>query len=802
MGYDYKQIEQKWQKKWKDASLYKCDVYDFSKPKFYIMDMFPYPSAQGLHVGHMEGYSATDALARYKRAQGFNVLHPMGFDSFGLPAEQYAIKNNKNPGPFTDANIENFKRQMDMCGLSVDWSKQIQTSDPSYYKWTQWIFLKLFEHDLAYIDDRPVNYCPELGTVLANEEVIDGKSERGGYPVITVNMKQWVLKITAYADKLLEDLKLLDWPNSTITMQTNWIGKSEGVEIEFDVVNSKSKFYVYTTRVDTLFGCTYVTLAPEHPLVKDLVTKENKEAVDKYLQEVKNKSEIERTSTVKQKTGVFTGSYAINPINNTQVPIYIGDYVLASYGTGAVMAVPTHDQRDFDFAKAHNIPMVQVIEGDCTSKAYEGDGKHINSSYANGLNNKDAAKIITSKLVEIKKGTVKVHYKLRDWLFSRQRYWGEPIPIIHLEDGSLVPVSYTDLPLTLPELDNYAPSGDGKPPLSKAKDWVNVEVNGKKGVRETNIMPQWAGSSWYYIRYLDPHNDKEIADPKLIEHWLPVDVYIGGAEHAVLHLLYARFWHKFLYDIGVVKCKEPFKKLRHQGMILGSDGNKMSKSKGNVVNPNECVEEYGADSLRLYELFKGPIDQSLPWSDNGLAGASRFLNRFYRLFADQNYINKYSTENDHKLDEVMHQTIKKVTSDYENLDFNTAISQIMILVNNFYQADKLYVEYLKQACQLLAPIAPHIAQECYSLITKSDNFIDYVKWPSFDESIASSKTATLSISINGKHRGTITLPFGFNDQEKALDQVKSMPEISKYLEGKIIIKVIFVPNKIINIVIK
>jgi leucyl-tRNA synthetase len=802
MGYDYKQIEQKWQKKWKDASLYKCDVYDFSKPKFYIMDMFPYPSAQGLHVGHMEGYSATDALARYKRAQGFNVLHPMGFDSFGLPAEQYAIKNNKNPGPFTDANIENFKRQMDMCGLSVDWSKQIQTSDPSYYKWTQWIFLKLFEHDLAYIDDRPVNYCPELGTVLANEEVIDGKSERGGYPVITVNMKQWVLKITAYADKLLEDLKLLDWPNSTITMQTNWIGKSEGVEIEFDVVNSKSKFYVYTTRVDTLFGCTYVTLAPEHPLVKDLVTKENKEAVDKYLQEVKNKSEIERTSTVKQKTGVFTGSYAINPINNTQVPIYIGDYVLASYGTGAVMAVPTHDQRDFDFAKTHNIPMIQVIEGDCTSKAYEGDGKHINSSYANGLNNKDAAKIITSKLVEIKKGTVKVHYKLRDWLFSRQRYWGEPIPIIHLEDGSLVPVSYTDLPLTLPELDNYAPSGDGKPPLSKAKDWVNVEVNGKKGVRETNIMPQWAGSSWYYIRYLDPHNDKEIADPKLIEHWLPVDVYIGGAEHAVLHLLYARFWHKFLYDIGVVKCKEPFKKLRHQGMILGSDGNKMSKSKGNVVNPNECVEEYGADSLRLYELFKGPIDQSLPWSDNGLAGASRFLNRFYRLFADQNYINKYSTENNHKLDEVMHQTIKKVTSDYENLDFNTAISQIMILVNNFYQADKLYIEYLKQACQLLAPIAPHIAQECYSLITKSDNFIDFVKWPSFDESIASSKTATLSISINGKHRGTITLPFGFNDQEKALDQVKSMPEISKYLEGKTIVKVIFVPNKIINIVIK
>lgn len=802
MGYDFKQIEQKWQKKWKDASLYKCDVYDFSKPKFYIMDMFPYPSAQGLHVGHMEGYSATDALARFKRAQGFNVLHPMGFDSFGLPAEQYAIKNNKNPGPFTQANIENFKKQMDMCGLSVDWSKQIETSDPSYYKWTQWIFLKLYEHNLAYIDSRPVNYCPELGTVLANEEVINGKSERGGFPVITVNMKQWVLKITEYAEKLLDGLKLLDWPNSTITMQTNWIGKSEGVEIEFDVADIDQKFYVYTTRVDTLFGCTYVTLAPEHPLVSKLVTKENKKQVEDYIEQVKNKSEIERTSTVKEKTGVFTGSYAINPINNTRVPIYIGDYVLASYGTGAVMAVPTHDQRDFLFAKQHNINMIQVIEGDCVNQAYEGDGKHINSSFADGLNNKEAAKVITDKLVEIKKGTVKVHYKLRDWLFSRQRYWGEPIPIIHLEDGSLVPVSYTELPLQLPELDNYAPSGDGKPPLSKATKWLNVEVDGKKGVRETNIMPQWAGSSWYYIRYLDPKNDKEIADPKLIEHWLPVDVYIGGAEHAVLHLLYARFWHKFLYDIGVVKCPEPFKKLRHQGMILGSDGNKMSKSKGNVVNPNQCVEEYGADSLRLYELFKGPIDQSLPWSDNGLAGASRFLNRFYRLFADQNYINKYTLENDHKLDEIMHQTIKKVTSDYENLNFNTAISQIMILVNNFYQQDKLYVEYLKQACQLLAPVAPHISQECYSLITKDDGFIDFVSWPKFDEEIASSKQATLSISINGKHRGTIQVPLNYDNKDELVEKIKDMPEIYKHIEGKTIIKVIFVPNKILNIVVK
>jgi len=801
MGYNFKEIEKKWQKEWKDHKLYECDVYDFSKPKFYVMDMFPYPSAQGLHVGHMEGYSASDALARFKRAQGFNVLHPMGFDSFGLPAEQFAIKNNKHPDIFTQANIENFKKQMEMCGLSVDWSKQIETSNPSYYKWTQWIFLKLYEHNLAYMDERPVNYCPQLGTVLANEEVINGKSERGGYPVITINMKQWILKITAYADRLLQDLNGLDWPNSTITMQTNWIGKSTGVEISFDVENTDDVIKVYTTRVDTLFGCTYVVLAPEHPLVNKLVTKECKDQVDKYIEQVKQKSEIERTSTNKEKTGVFIGSYAINPINNKKVPIYIGDYVLASYGSGAVMAVPCHDQRDYEFAIKNNIEMIQVLEGDVSKCAMVDDGKHINSSFADGLYINDAKIVITKKLIELNKGKEVVHYKLRDWLFSRQRYWGEPIPIIHLEDGSMKPVSYSELPLTLPELDNYAPAGDGKPPLAKAKNWVNVEVDGKKGVRETNIMPQWAGSSWYYIRYLDPKNDECLADEKLIQHWLPVDVYIGGAEHAVLHLLYARFWHKFLYDLGIVKCKEPFKKLRHQGMILGSNGLKMSKSLGNVVNPNDCVNDYGADSLRLYELFKGPIDQSLPWSDNGLSGANKFLNRVYRLFTDENFTKLISDKNDGSLDVIVNKTIKKVTSDYENLAFNTAISQIMIMVNAFYQAKSIYKEYLKVLVQLLAPIAPHICQECFNLLGY-EGFIDFVKWPSYDEKKIIETQKEIAISINGKLRGTMQLEAGFNDKDKALEIAKENENVQRYLVDKQIVKVIFVVDKILNIVIK
>ena len=801
VGYDFKSIEKKWQKEWREKELYKCDVYDFSKPKFFVMDMFPYPSAQGLHVGHMEGYSATDALARFKRAQGYNVLHPMGFDSFGLPAEQYAIKNNKHPGPFTQANIENFKRQMDSCGLSVDWSKQIETSDPNYYKWTQWIFEKLFENGLAYEDERPVNYCPELGTVLANEEVIDGKSERGGYPVISIKLKQWVLKITAYADKLIEGLKDLDWPLSTIAMQKNWIGKSTGVQIKFKVEGSNDSFEVYTTRADTLYGCTYVCLAPEHPLVNKLVSVEQKEAVEEYVKSAQAKSEIVRTDLSKEKTGVFLGRYAINPINNKKVPIYVADYVLASYGTGAVMACPAHDERDYAFAKKYNLEMIKVIESDISTSAYTGDGKHINSGIADGLNIKDAIEAIADELIKQGNGFKKTNYKLRDWLFSRQRYWGEPIPIIHMEDGSLKEVPYEELPLELPELDNYAPVGDGKPPLEKATSWVNVTIDGKKGKRETNIMPQWAGSSWYYIRYLDPNNNNAIADPKLIKHWLPVDVYVGGAEHAVLHLLYARFWHKFLYDQGYVFCEEPFKKLFHQGMILGENGEKMSKSRGNVVNPNQCVEECGADSLRLYELFKGPLDQSLPWSSQGLAGANRFINRVYRLFSDCEFTKKISLENSHELDKIYHKTVKKVSEDFEKLAFNTAIAQIMIFVNNIYQAKSIYRPYLIGLIQLLAPVCPHVCQECYSLIGEK-GFIDFVKWPSYDEKLTVDDEVSISISVNGKHRGLLKVSKGFEDKDQLLKMALDMEEIKRHTDNKEIVKVIFVKDKILNIVVR
>ena len=801
MGYDFSSIENKWQKYWEQNDTFKCDVYDFDKPKYYIMDMFPYPSAQGLHVGHIEGYSATDAESRFKRAQGFNVLHPIGFDSFGLPAEQYAIKNNKHPGPFTNDNIKNFVSQLKSCGLSYDWSKQIQTSDPSYYKWTQWIFIKLFENGLAYMENRPVYYCPELGTVLANEEVVNGRSERGNFPVVKLALNQWVLKITEYAQKLLDDLPLLDWPESTISMQRNWIGKSTGVEIDFDVVDSTESFSVFTTRVDTLFGCTYVVLAPEHELVSIITTPECQKDVDAYLDSIKSKSELERTALSKEKTGVFIGAYAINPINNKKVPIYIGDYVLATYGSGAVMAVPCHDERDYEFAKAHSIDFIQVIEGDVSETAMVDDGKHINSKYADGLNNQEAAKVITAHLVAINKGKEKINYKLRDWLFSRQRYWGEPIPVVHMDSGEIVPASYDELPITLPELDDYAPSGDGKPPLEKATDWVNVTIDGQHGHRETNIMPQWAGSSWYYIRYLDPHNDKELADPKLISHWLPVDLYIGGAEHAVLHLLYARFWHKFLYDQKIVDCKEPFKKLCHQGMVLGSNGVKMSKSLGNVVNPNDCIEEYGADSLRLYELFKGPIDQSLPWSDNGLSGANKFLNRVYRLYTDEQFVSMWTDKDDGSLEYELNSTIKKVTEDYEALHFNTAIAQMMIFVNALYQAKSLCKKHLVILAQLFNPIVPHIACEIYELIGGKD-CLEFLKWPTFDESKCILDEIVIPVSVNGKHRGNINVKRDFDDEVELVKMANEIEGIARYTIDKEIFKVIFVKNKILNILVK
>ena len=803
MGYDFKSIEEKWEKVWDEKKAFKTDTYDFSKPKFFVMDMFPYQSAVGLHVGHVEGYTATDALARMKRMQGFNVLHPIGYDAFGLPAEQFAIKNNKNPGPYTDQNIDNFRTQLKRLGFSYDWDREIKTTDPSYYKWTQWIFLKLYEKGLAYEDYRLVNWCPALGTVLANEEVIDGKSERGGFPVERRPMKQWVLKITAYADKLLEGLKDIQWPASTLAMQKNWIGKSKGTVVVFPVKDSDKNIEVFTTRADTLFGCTYVVLAPEHPLVKELTTKSEEEKVLAYQKLVASKSDQERTDGSKEKTGVFLGSYAINPINGKVVPIYIGDYVLATYGSGAVMAVPCHDQRDFDFAKKHHIEMIQVIEGDCAEAAFEGDGKHINSSFADGMNNEEAKKAITEKLIEINKGRYQVNYKLRDWLFSRQRYWGEPIPVIHMEDGKTIPVPYDQLPLTLPEMKDYKPSGDGQPPLSKEKDWVEVTVDGKKGLRETNTMPQWAGSSWYYARYIDPHNNEAIGDKKLLDHWLPVDVYVGGAEHAVLHLLYARFWHKFLHDQGIFKSTEPFQKLYHQGLVLGPDGQKMSKSLGNTVSPDDVINEYGADSLRLYEMFKGPVDQSMPWSNDGPRGAKRFLDKFYRLYSDEEYTSKIKDEENPELDFIYHATVKKCTNDYEVLHYNTGISQLMVCISEFYKAKVLPKKMMLGLAQLLAPICPHLAQECYTLLGY-DGLIDYVPWPSFDENKMNDRPVTYAIQVNGKLRSTIEWKKDCSEEEaeelkkKALSDEKVLPHI----QGKTIAKVIVVKNKIVSIVAK
>ncbi len=802
MGYDFANIEKKWDEYWVKNKVYKTDAYDFSKPKFYIMEMFPYPSAVGLHVGHVEGYTAGDALARMKRAQGYNVLHPIGYDAFGLPAEQFAIKNNKHPSIYTDKNIDNFRSQLQRLGYSYDWDREIKTTDPKYYKWTQYIFTLMFDNHLAYEDNRLVNYCPALGTVLANEEVIDGKSERGNYPVIRQPMRQWVLKITAYAEKLLDGLKLLNWPESTLTMQRNWIGKSKGSIVTFKVENSDEKIDVFTTRADTLFGCTYIVLAPEHQLALKLTTKEHQKEVEDYLNSIKSKSDLERTDGSKEKTGVFLGKYAINPINNKKVPIYIGDYVLSTYATGAVMAVPCHDQRDYEFAKKHNIEMIQVIEGDVSKTAYEGDGKHINSSFADGKNNEEAKTLITDKLVELNAGSYKISYKLRDWLFSRQRYWGEPIPIIHFDDGKTEALKLKDLPLTLPEVDDYQPTFDGKPPLEKATEWINVDINGRKGKRESNTMPQWAGSSWYYLRYIDPHNDNAIADKKLLDHWLPVDVYIGGAEHAVLHLLYARFWHKFLKDQGILNCDEPFMKLFHQGMVLGPDGQKMSKSLGNTVSPDEVIKSCGADALRLYEMFKGPVDQSLPWNLDGPKAAKKFLDRVYRLYSDDEFIKKY-TDGDDKLDYVYNLTVKKVTEDFEIMHFNTGIAQIMVLVNEMYKAEKLNKNKLVSLLQLLAPIVPHIASECYKLMGYTD-LIDYKMWPKYDESKLVLDEVTYAIQVNGKLRANYTAKKDLDteEQEKLKEEVLNLDQVKKHLNGLTVIKVIVVLNKIVSIVAK
>lgn len=804
--YDSDSIEKKWEKVWEENKSYKTDVRDFSKPKMYVLDMFPYPSGQGLHVGHVEGYSATDAYSRFKRAQGYNVLHPMGFDSFGLPAEQYSIKNNKHPGPFTDINIDNFIRQLKRCGFSYDWDRVIKTSDPKYYKFTQWIFIQLFKNDLAYYGERPVNWCPALGTVLANEEVIDGKSERGGFPVVRIPMKQWVLKITAYGDKLLAGLDDLDWPSSTIQMQRNWIGKSQGVEVDFKIENTDKKFSVFTTRVDTLYGCTYVVLAPEHPLVKEITTKDQKESVENYINECQRKSDLERTSLNKEKTGVFTGSYAINPVNGKKVPVYIGDYVLGSYGSGAVMAVPAHDERDYAFALKHNLPIIEVVKGgDISKAAFTEDGVHINSGVADGMMIKEAKEAIVNLLVEKGAGRIKVNYKLRDWIFSRQRYWGEPIPVVHEDDDEykIHALDFKDLPLVLPELDDYTPAGDGKPPLSKAKEWLNVDWNGIPCHRETNTMPQWAGSCWYYARFIDPTNENEIGDPKLLEHWLPVDLYVGGAEHAVLHLLYARFWHRFLYDMGIFKCPEPFKKLRHQGIILGADGEKMSKSRGNTVSPDEVINEYGADALRLYELFKGPLDQGLPWNPNGPSGARKFIERIYRLYVDDSLRSRWTKDDYAPLETIYNQTIEKVTHDFEDLHFNTAIASLMVLVNEFYRAERLPVSMLEGLAKMIAPICPHLGEEIWSLMGHKD-LIDFEAWPKADSSKSQANEVIYAVEVNGKVRAKI--PFKVNATKEELEEFKKscyeIETVKKFTEGKTIVKTIVVPNKIVNIVVK
>lgn len=804
--YDSDSIEKKWEKVWEENKSYKTDVRDFSKPKMYVLDMFPYPSGQGLHVGHVEGYSATDAYSRFKRAQGYNVLHPMGFDSFGLPAEQYSIKNNKHPGPFTDINIDNFIRQLKRCGFSYDWDRVIKTSDPKYYKFTQWIFIQLFKKNLAYYGERLVNWCPALGTVLANEEVIDGKSERGGYPVVRIPMKQWVLKITAYGDKLLAGLDDLDWPSSTIQMQRNWIGKSQGVEVDFKIENTDKKFSVFTTRVDTLYGCTYVVLAPEHPLVKEITTEDQKESVENYINECQRKSDLERTSLNKEKTGVFTGSYAINPVNGKKVPVYIGDYVLGSYGSGAVMAVPAHDERDYAFALKHNLPIIEVVKGGDISKvAFTEDGVHINSGVADGMMIKEAKEAIVNLLVEKGTGRIKVNYKLRDWIFSRQRYWGEPIPVVHEDDDEykIHALDFKDLPLVLPELDDYTPAGDGKPPLSKAKEWLNVDWNGIPCHRETNTMPQWAGSCWYYARYIDPTNENEIGDPKLLEHWLPVDLYVGGAEHAVLHLLYARFWHRFLYDMGIFKCPEPFKKLRHQGIILGADGEKMSKSRGNTVSPDEVINEYGADALRLYELFKGPLDQGLPWNPNGPSGARKFIERIYRLYVDDSLRSRWTKDDYAPLDTIYNQTIEKVTHDFEDLHFNTAIASLMVLVNEFYRAERLPVSMLEGLAKMIAPICPHLGEEIWSLMGHKD-LIDFEAWPKADSSKSQANEVIYAVEVNGKVRAKV--PFKVNATKEELEEFKKscyeIETVKKFTEGKTIVKTIVVPNKIVNIVVK
>ena len=795
--YNFREIEKKWNKYWEENETFKTDVWDFSKPKFYALDMFPYPSGVGLHAGHPEGYTATDIVSRMKRMQGYNVLHPIGFDSFGLPAEQFAIKTGKHPNGFTETNMATFREQLKNIGLSYDWDREVSTHDPSFYKWTQWIFKNLFVDGYAKYVDMPVNWCEELGTVLANDEIIDGKSERGGFPVIRKNMKQWVIDIPAFAEKLLAGLEEIDWPESTKEMQRNWIGKSIGAHVDFKVDGFDKSFTVFTTRCDTLFGATYCVLSPEHELVDLITSSDKKEEVDAYKKVCATKSELERTELNKEKTGVFIGAYAINPVNGNKVPIWISDYVLSTYGTGAIMAVPAHDERDYEFAKKFGIDIIPVIEGgDITKEAYVGDGLHINSGFLDGLNKEDAINKMIAWLEENKLGTKKINYRLREWIFARQRYWGEPIPVVHLEDGRTVVLDDKDLPLILPELEDYK-GKNGKAPLENAEEWKNVVIDGIKGVRETSTMPGSAGSSWYFLRYIDPKNDKEIADKKLLEHWLPVDLYVGGPEHAVGHLLYSRMWNNYLYEKGIVPVKEPFKKLVHQGMILGENGIKMGKRFPEfAINPNDIVNEYGADTLRLYEMFMGPLEADKPWSNKGVEGAKKFLDRVFRAFVD----GKIEDKENKNLEKIYHQTVKKVTEDYETLNFNTAISQMMIFINAVYKEEVFPREYALGFIKLLNPIAPYITEELWSMQGNTGT-IAYEPWPTYDTSKIVEETFTMIVQVNGKVRGKIEVDSSTTEDEmKTL--AKDIDNVKAHIEGKEIVKEIVVPKKLVNIVVK
>lgn len=803
MSYKHIEIEKKWQRYWEEHKTFKT-TEDNDKKNYYALDMFPYPSGQGLHVGHPEGYTATDIMARMKRMQGYNVLHPMGWDAFGLPAEQYALNTGNSPREFTKKNVNNFRRQIKSLGLSYDWDREVNTTDPAYYKWTQWIFEQLYKKGLAYEAEVPVNWSPDLGTVVANEEVIDGKTERGGFPVIRKPMRQWVLKITAYADRLIDDLDDLDWPEAIKEQQRNWIGRSVGAAINFPVSGDENtKIEVFSTRPDTIFGVAALVLAPEHELVKQLTTPEHENEVEAYIEKISHKSDLERTDLAKDKTGVFTGSYVVNPVSGEKLPIWIADYVLNSYGTGAVMVVPAHDERDHEFAQKFDLPIVQVIEGgDVQKEAYTGDGVHINSDFLNGMDKEEAIDAINNWLEENGVGEKKVNYRLRDWLFSRQRYWGEPIPVIHWEDGETTLVPEDELPLYLPKATDIKPSGTGESPLANLDDWVNVvDENGRKGRRETNTMPQWAGSSWYFLRYIDPHNNHEVADYEKLKEWLPVNLYVGGAEHAVLHLLYARFWHKFLYDLGVVPTKEPFQKLVNQGMILGSNHEKMSKSKGNVVNPDDIVEQYGADTLRLYEMFMGPLDASIPWSEEGLGGAHKFINRVWNLLIDENdnLRDRVTTINNHDLDKIYNETVKKVTEDYEAMHFNTAISQLMVFVNNAYKADSLPLEYVEGLVKLLSPVVPHITEELWSKLGHVGS-IAYAKWPTYDESKLVEDVVEIVVQINGKVRQHLQVPKDASHEELQALALND-ERIKQELVDKEVKKVIAVPGKLVSIVV-